>query len=72
MKNNCVCVVIGSPANYDKLSANQRDIIDCMLDGKSQVEIAKELGIDITTVRDRLKSARRKLKWEIMMVSTNL
>lgn len=72
MKNNCVCVVIGSPANYDKLSENQRDIIDCMLDGKSQVEIAKELGIDITTVQDRLKSARRKLKWEIMMVSTNL
>lgn len=62
MKNNCVCDVIGSPANYDKLSTNQKDIIDRMLDGKSRVEIAKELGIDITVVRDRLKSAHRKLK----------
>lgn len=72
MKNNYVCAVIGSPANYDKLSATQRDIIDRILEGKTQAEISKDLGIDITVVRDRLKSARRKLKWEIMMVSTNL
>ena len=72
MKNNCVCAVIVSPANYDELSATQRDIIDRILEGKTQAEISKDLGIDITVVRDRLKSARRKLKWEIMMVSTNL
>lgn len=48
--------------NYEQLTDKQKVVITGLLNGKTQVEIAKEEGVDATAIRDRLKGARKILK----------
>lgn len=41
-----------------KLSPRQKDIVQMMVQGRSQKEIGRTLGISYNTVRQHLKSAR--------------
>lgn len=41
-----------------KLSPRQKDIVQMMLQGRSQKEIGRTLGISYNTVRQHLKGAR--------------
>jgi DNA-binding CsgD family transcriptional regulator len=58
-----ICMLaVQVPAEMKRLSARERTSLELLAEGRTTSEIAKDMGISVSTVRTHFRRARKKLK----------